>query len=136
VFFTCPRCRSNSGRNRMNEDLFMCTSCGFSYDFHALGSYNLANWLKIYNEKKIAFYVRREDRRVRIFNEAMQVDFCSASVSTAFEEFYIYLQDILQIGGIDQSLSQSQQKKQYSIYKKLKTAPNIRDVVYFREVGG
>ncbi|MGI6168930.1 MAG: zinc ribbon domain-containing protein [Christensenellales bacterium] len=136
VFYTCPRCSYNSRRNRMNEDLFMCTSCGYSHNFHALGSYNLANWLKIYNERKVAFFVQRKEQQIRIFNDVMKVEFRAVNESTVFENFYLYLQEVLKEGaGVDDRLSQSEQKKRYSIYKKLSTAPDIRDIVYFREVG-
>ena len=53
IFLRCPACYTLSKRNRFNQDMFLCTSCGTLMDIDELGSINLARKLLSYHKTPI-----------------------------------------------------------------------------------
>ncbi|MFZ5974713.1 MAG: hypothetical protein ACOYU3_04810 [Bacillota bacterium] len=128
VFHACPVCRANSRKNRMNQELFLCTSCGYIRDVEQLGSRNLALMLHTYRKNKIVFKVCRRGDSIGFTNPVLEFDFVSLADEYAYERFFNYLRKY-----IGNALEQTVPKKKLSILKKLARLENLKDGIVLVE---
>jgi putative transposase len=128
VFNTCPVCRHTSRKNRMNPELFLCTSCGYIRDVEELGSRNLALKLHTYKSNKVVFRASVSEDQVRFSHPIL--DFCFDSIHDAYarDRFFQRLAEYVQA-----EQHHPHPKKQTSILKKLAQMRDLKDGVAFVE---
>jgi putative transposase len=120
VFHTCPVCGSNSRKNRMNRELFLCTGCGYIRNVEELGARNLALMIRTYEKNRIVFKTTKHEGSIRFTNAILGFEYESPLDEYAFDRFLEALrQSIADTHGIS--------KQRLSIHKKLARLNDVRD---------
>ncbi|PYG85866.1 putative transposase [Ruminiclostridium sufflavum DSM 19573] len=69
IFSRCRLCGSNTKKNRFSKNMFICTTCGASYDIDGLGSSNLAVKLIKYQRTPLKIKARKTEKGMLLQNE-------------------------------------------------------------------
>lgn len=130
---TCPRCGYNGRSNNLMSNLFMCTECGFALEKHLLPSYNLAKRLIKYQNDKVRFTLEEGPHHTKkIKSDLLGIEY-TLPHKQSVENFFDYIHQ--RTREVESLLSQSpttwskEQKKLYSLWKKLLSAQDVREVI-------
>lgn len=122
IFYTCPRCGQFSNSSRFCDKVFMCIYCGYAENIERLGSFNLANMLIDYRQRKVAFHSRQQPGKMLSFsNELLGINFQTEFDDKSVERFYEFLAEHVSSMSLGNEISRTKR----SIYTKLKTAKNL-----------
>lgn len=75
IFNRCCSCGSNTKKNRFSKAMFICTTCGLSYNLDQLGSLNLALKLIKYDQTTVKLKARKTPTGMYLQNELLGLDF-------------------------------------------------------------
>lgn len=74
IFHRCFLCGANTRKNRFSKTMFICTTCGMSYNLDMLGSLNLASKLIKYENTTLKLKASKTDEGVHLQNELIGLD--------------------------------------------------------------
>jgi len=74
IFQRCSLCGSNSKKNRFSKTMFICTTCGLSYNLDRLGSLNLATKLIKYKNTPLKLKAKKTFDGMYLQNEFIGLD--------------------------------------------------------------
>lgn len=132
IFYTCWNCGLNSRRNRLNKDLFICTSCGAAMDIDSLGSINLARKLVNYNSSKIKVRVSKLEKGMVFSNRILGLDCFISYNENQHEGLKKEIQKIIE-GSRDENTSSSEKEQatRRSLVKKLQNASDFMCLIEY-----
>jgi putative transposase len=74
IFHRCILCGSNTKKNRFSKTMFICTTCGLSYNLDSLGGINIATKLIKYENTPLKLKARKTYDGMYIQNELIGLD--------------------------------------------------------------
>lgn len=74
IFHRCRLCGSNTKKNRFSKTMFICTTCGLSYNLDSLGSINLATKLIKYENTPLKLKAKKTYDGIYLQNELIGLD--------------------------------------------------------------
>ncbi len=129
---TCPRCGYNRKKNKVVGDVFLCACCGFGIKRKFLPPYNLAKRLIKYQNDKVHFYCEQHGNRRIIRNALLDISY-PLGPSEGIHDFFEYIEKKTdELRGVLSDRENEwtrQEKKLYSVWNKLLTAGDIKDVI-------
>lgn len=128
IYYRCPCCGSFKYTNRMNRDIFLCTSCGYSQKLEKVGAGNLARALLNYNQSRLAVTYASADGQLEFYCKLLNLRVALPADEQAVAGFFAALEDYIA------HLSQQKlTRKQMSFLKKVEAAQDLRSLVEFVE---
>lgn len=85
IFHRCCTCGSNTRKNRFSETMFICTTCGASYNMDELGSRNLAVKLIKYEKTTFKLKAKKTSDGMYLQNELIGLDMFVHKSENPFE---------------------------------------------------
>jgi putative transposase len=130
----CPKCGNNSKKNRVTGGVFLCAACGFGTKQVFLPSYNLAKRLIKYHNDKVCFICvkDRQEGRTAIINPLLDIEYhigSNRNIDDFFEFIHLRTEEIRELLNNRETEWTKNERKIFSIWNKLLTAKNIRDVI-------
>lgn len=86
IFHRCFLCGANTRKNRFSKTMFICTTCGMSYNLDMLGSLNLASKLMKYENTTLKLRARKTDEGVQLQNELIGLDLFVSQNENVYEK--------------------------------------------------
>ena len=131
IFYTCPRCASNTKRNRFSDSVFMCTSCGMSLSIEKVGSNNISRKLIKYGNDTVKLKLKDTTKGVRYINRELGIEFSPMgnygdddklrrTINEVINDFY---------KNMDSEMREKTFKKKYSLIKKLETNDDVLKII-------
>lgn len=69
IFYRCRLCGNNTKKNRFSKSVFICTTCGASYDLDSLGSFNLSTKLINYQKTPLKIKAKKTEDGMYLQND-------------------------------------------------------------------
>lgn len=122
LYNICPVCGCKTYKNRISENVFACTECGFAAPLEEIGSYGLALRLDKYKNDRIPIYFEKTEDGIRYYNNNLEFDIFLKR--NDLPELYYQLALLSK-----STANYKSNAKKYSLVKKLRETVDISDVV-------
>jgi putative transposase len=124
LYCTCPLCEKRTRKNCISSEIFACVECGYASISESIGSINLAQRLIKYRSDKVPVYVSESDNGLMFYNKCLNFECMLPKDCSDYTQMYYELNLLVHCKAEFESNS-----KIYSILKKLRESPNIKDTV-------
>ena len=90
IFTACPRCGSNTQKNRFAGGRMICVKCGFAGEIETIGPLNAARRLLKYNGTALLFYAKQTDGGILIHNDILGLSYLARPTQEGIRDFFRY----------------------------------------------
>lgn len=131
IFYTCPRCASNSKGNRFSDNVFMCTSCGMSLSIEMVGSNNISRKLIKYKNDSVKLKTKGTKDGIKYINSELGIEFSPMDNHGDNEKLRNTINEVINdfYKNMDSEMRKKTFKKKYSLIKKLETNDDVLKII-------
>ena len=131
IFYTCPRCASNTKGNRFSKSVFMCTNCGMSLSIEEVGSHNISRKLIKYKNDLVKLKIKGTPEGIKYINSELGIEFSPMHNYGDPDKLRIIIKEVINnfYKNMDSEMLKKTFKKKYSLIKKLETNEDVLDVI-------
>ena len=93
IFTTCPRCGTNTQRNRFPGGRMICVKCGCAGDIEKNGPLNAARRLLKYRGTTLLFYAKKTEAGLLIHNDVLRLAYLAEPTQEGIKGFFKFVEE-------------------------------------------
>ena len=93
IFTTCPRCGTNTQRNRFPGGRMICVKCGCAGDIEKNGPLNAARRLLKYRGTALLFYAKKTEAGLLIHNDVLRLAYLAEPTQEGIKVFFKFVEE-------------------------------------------